>query len=245
MKRPRDAADGKTKVATGGKTARNENSTRCSPSAFSKMIRALSNAQKKLIRKAGFQGLLDFKPRGLDREYIAWLLEYFDPVTMTIKINGQTIFLNESGASSVFGLRNEGDNTPSYSESQGIALRDKLVELVHEKACMDVRNSTGGISPSQLADAIARCNFEEDYDAIEDEQVVRMFYMVAINTILSPDTSSVLRGKDIIWAESFEKINWCKVVVESLKGLTWKKEKGKYISGSVIFLLVSDSSVFF
>lgn len=217
--------------------------TRCSPKAFSSMLDALSSSQKKLIRKTASGCLLEFKPTSLNRDYVANIVKHFDPVTGTLKIKKQTIYIDEPAVSDVFGFRNEGGNTPSFLDSHAIALRDGLVTLLWEKSKVVVKTSTGWISPSRVAEAVKKCNTEEGYAAIEDDVVVKLFNAVAINTILCPDTSSALRGKDLVWAESFETINWCKVVVETLKEANLKR--GKYICGSLIFLLVSDSSFSF
>jgi hypothetical protein len=66
------------------------NIARCSPSLFRSFTqKVMTGEMRNKIQEMGFKGVLNITARLLeDRDFLTWLMDYFNPENMTLEISG-------------------------------------------------------------------------------------------------------------------------------------------------------------
>lgn len=232
------------------------NCARCSPSLFHKFMEVgLTDDLRNRIKNMGFQGLLDLAADSLDsRDFLDWLMDIFNPETMMLEIGGgKQLPITEHAFSCVMGVPNSGIDPPD-PDNDTPAARVALVERLFPNRQRDQpkdKEKYHKFSASQIGKVLKDYHEKEEGD-LDEDLCLRLFFMVANNTILTPNTDSYIRLSDVKWCEdldTIQNINWSKVGVDYLRfaGRKWKASKKDRppLLGCSIFLIVSVFFFFF
>jgi len=220
-------------------------SIRCSPMNFKEIVQALGDTLKDQVVAKNFGGLLQFKPNGLDRHLLSWLMRKLNPETMKLEIGGgKEIAITEHSVWCVFQIPNAGSDPPHMTDDEARLKRKELGFQICGKA-YDPRR---GFSAGDILEGL-------NNKTLKGSLRFRAFFICAFQSLLFSNTDSYIRLEHVKYTEDFKNIgnrNWCKVVVDYLgrAARLYKKDfadKGIMapISGCRIFLMVSFSSTLF
>ena len=88
-------------------------SLRCSPGKFVDLVKATPDEIKDRLRAMGFGGLLEFKPTSLPRMLLIWLMDKFNPESMSLELGmGKVIEINEHVVWCMLMLNRVGNDAP-------------------------------------------------------------------------------------------------------------------------------------
>jgi len=181
---------------------------RCSPSKFQKILKALPEGLKPEIKSRGFSGLLEFKPRSLDRKLLSWLMQKLNPESMKLELGGgKEISVNEHSVWCGFQLPRAGCDPPTMTDVEARARRDELGQQI----CPNTY-STLGIRISDIEDGLRS-------GRLGGVLGLRSFFLVVFQCLLFSNTDSHIRLEDVMYTEdlvNIGNINWCKAVVDNL-----------------------------
>ncbi|TVU13740.1 hypothetical protein EJB05_37166, partial [Eragrostis curvula] len=214
-------------------TIKQANCSRCSPSLFHKfMDMGLTNDLRKRIEDMGFKGLVNLAPTSLDsRDFVYWLMDIFNPETMKLEIGGgKELPITKHAISCVMGLPNAGIDPPDASNSDAKYARTAVGTcLFPDKRDGEKPPTHEKFNPTHIAMALQKYH-EKKLGNLDDDLCLRLFFMVANLTILTPNTDSYIRIADAKLCENLktiQRIDWCKVVLDNLRdaGRKWKAAK--------------------
>jgi len=90
-------------------------SLRCSPRKFVDLVKATPDEIKDRLRAMGFGGLLEFKPTSLPRMLLIWLMDKFNPESMSLDLGmGKVIEINEHVVWCMFMLNRVGNDPQTW-----------------------------------------------------------------------------------------------------------------------------------
>ena len=90
-------------------------SLRCSPRKFVDLVKATPDEIKDRLRAMGFGGLLEFKPTSLPRMLLIWLMDKFNPESMSLELGmGKVIEINEHAVWCMFMLNRVGNDPQTW-----------------------------------------------------------------------------------------------------------------------------------
>ncbi|CAL4995828.1 unnamed protein product [Urochloa decumbens] len=185
---------------------RTNQAIRCSPGKFRDMVNALDDPLKDAIRAKNFGGLLDFKPRVLDRQLLSWLMRRLNQDTMTLELEGdQRISITQHTVWCVFQLPRDGGGPPEMTDAEArLRQRELAAEITGQES--------DRISPPEIEKLFASRTLAGDIG-------LRAFFMCAFQSLLFSNSSCYIRLDDVKYTEDMQNIgqmNWCKVVVDNL-----------------------------
>ena len=211
-------------------------SLRCSPGKFVDLVKATPDEIKDRLRAMGFGGLLEFKPTSLPRMLLIWLMDKFNPESMSLELGmGKVIEINEHAVWCMFMLNRVGNDPPNMDMVEAREMRNSLSLQVH------------GVTGNKILPKVIKEKIQ--FRTLQGDVAVRCWLMHAFCTLLFANTDNYIRLDDIIWTADvrcISGINWCKAVVDDLRHAArlYRHEsfvKGKIapINGCGIFLVVS------
>jgi hypothetical protein len=211
------------------------------------MNKALTNQMRARIADMGFSGVLNIVARSLDhRDFLTWLMDRFNPKSMTIVVSGaKWIKITEHAIKCVLGFPSDGRDPPIPSKEAGWkALTEVAAQLFPDEP----EPNTVKFNPTRVADQVCKyltCNDLE----LDEDFCIRRFFMVLNNILLTPNTSSYIRNVDALWCQDLQSISqykWCKIIYYNLMeaGKKWNFNKELRLQrppiiGCSIFLIVS------
>jgi hypothetical protein len=223
---------------------------RCSPSLLKSFIKtAVTDPMRITIEGMGFKGILSIAARSLDnRDFISWLMDRFDPETMTIDTGGcKKLQITEYAIKCVLDLPSDGVDPPLLPKD---CPRQALTQVAARLLPDEPEPKSVKMSTSKVAETIFKYRTAGDSE-LDEDFCTRLFFMVVNNILLTPNTFAYLRNVDAHWCQDLQAIagyNWCKIVLDNLReaGRKWKLNRqlklGKPpILGCSIFLIVSSS----
>ncbi|XP_060958279.1 uncharacterized protein LOC115715759 [Cannabis sativa] len=91
-------------------------SGRCSFERLGRIVPLLNEAQKEMVRNAGFSTFLREDAPYIDAKIVSWLIDHVDPTTSRLEIFGRTIQLSSKLFEDVMGIRDGGEPVATESE---------------------------------------------------------------------------------------------------------------------------------
>ncbi|XP_060969521.1 uncharacterized protein LOC133036795 [Cannabis sativa] len=91
-------------------------SGRCSFERLGRIVPLLNEAQKEMVRNAGFSTFLREDAPYIDAKIVSWLIDHVDPTTSRLEIFGRTIQLSAKLFEDVMGIRDGGEPVATESE---------------------------------------------------------------------------------------------------------------------------------
>ena len=200
-------------------------SGRCSFERLGRIVPLLNEAQKEMVRNAGFSTFLREDAPYIDAKIVSWLIDHVDPTTSRLEIFGRTIQLSAKLFEDVMGIRDGGEPVATESE------RD-LVEFDVLFKAKDYRYSL------TLLENELRETSDSDY------LFLIKFLLVCIGTVLLPKNGTEVSTSymhSLVDIRSIKKKNWAtagyRYLMSSLH--RYKTKNTKNVSGCTIFLQVS------
>ena len=200
-------------------------SGRCSFEHLGRIVPLLNEAQKEMVRNAGFSTFLREDAPYIDAKIVSWLIDHVDPTTSRLEIFGRTIQLSAKLFEDVMGIRDGGEPVATESE------RD-LVEFDVLFKAKDYRYSL------TLLENELRETSDSDY------LFLIKFLLVCIGTVLLPKNGTEVSTSymhSLVDIRSIKKKNWAtagyRYLMSSLH--RYKTKNTKNVSGCTIFLQVS------
>ncbi|TVU04206.1 hypothetical protein EJB05_50232, partial [Eragrostis curvula] len=195
------------------------------------MDMGLTDDLRKRIEDMGFKGLVNLAPTSLDsRDFLCWLMDIFNPKTMTLDIGGgKQLPVTKHAMSCVTGLPNTGKDPPDASNSNAKSARTAVGTRLFPETDGEKPPTHDKYNSIHIATVLKKYHQDKEGN-IDDDLCLRLFFMVANLTILTPNTDSYIRIADAWWCEDLEtirNIDWVKVVVDNLwdAGRKWKASK--------------------
>jgi hypothetical protein len=200
-------------------------SGRCSFERLGRIVPLLNEAQKEMVRNAGFSTFLREDAPYIDAKIVSWLIDHVDPTTSRLEIFGRTIQLSSKLFEDVMGIRDGGEPVATESE------RD-LVEFDVLFKAKDYRYSL----------TLLENELKETSDS--DYLFLIKFLLVCIGTVLLPKNGTEVSTSymhSLVDTRSIKKKNWVtagfRYLMSSLH--QYKTKNTKNVSGCTIFLQVS------
>ncbi|KAM6566345.1 hypothetical protein CsatA_025473 [Cannabis sativa] len=197
-------------------------SGRCSFERLGRIVPLLNEAQKEMVRNAGFSTFLREDAPYIDAKIVSWLIDHVDPTTSRLEIFGRTIQLSAKLFEDVMGIRDGGEPVATESE------RD-LVEFDVLFKAKDYRYSL------TLLENELRETSDSDY------LFLIKFLLVCIGTVLLPKNGTEVSTSymhSLVDIRSIKKKNWAtagyRYLMSSLH--RYKTKNTKNVSGCTIFL---------
>lgn len=205
--------------------------TRFSPTAFMKVISALSPEKKDVIESYGFGSLLKFSKCFVPNKFANWVAHLVDPKSGDIIRDGKVISLTEESVQWVLDIPN-GKRPFPFDPSVG---RDLVLSKFGKDRIPPV---------SFFAEKLIK---KED---LSDEDLFICFMIVALASFLCPNTNVVPSPKYFGVFEDIDHIkdfNWCGYVLEWLldhikafnRSKTDKLKRCQGLGGCLFYLAVS------
>lgn len=204
---------------------------RAYPSTFSKVVSALSKAQKDWVTEAGFGPLLSFELRAVPREIALNVLWWFDHNNSELLFrDNKSIKVDEEDVSLILGLPRGTEDVEyekdkeKYSKWRSQFQKKRITELM-------------------VCDAIGM-------STVADEFFKQNFMVLMTNLFIRTDKTANVSQYALGFKGNFDNAknyNWCKPVLENIKEaheLWWKNPHAQYYTGSLVFLLVSKTTTF-
>ena len=198
----------------------------CSPVRFGNMCAHLSERRRALVKDMGFGGLLEMASVHICHKLIMWMVDNFNEEDCSLTICGKTFVLTTELFGEVMGLSDGGDDFEQQGTDEEVINRKKQI--------IDGRNLL------QLSDLEA--NLLDDNHP--DDIFIGNFLLFACGTILMPTTTVVVGTtllSSINGVHSVKSLNWATKCLSHLVDAIrrYKKRKGEFIGGCVLFLQVN------
>lgn len=203
---------------------------RASPSRLVKLYKCMSGAQRDMITKVGFGGLLSIGTSTLPSDLTKWVIRNFNAESSEIVIPGRgRISVTAESVHRILGLPKKGDKV-LYD------FNVKAINFIHEKYDTENAPKIGSIVKRLKANK----NADEDY--------LRTWLMLAVSSFLCPTTCLGISPKcypALVNLSKVNTLNWCQFVVDSLRQSAHQMHKRNSVKGCLFFLVVSLSCSFF
>jgi hypothetical protein len=186
----------------------------------------MSKAQKAAVRKMGFGKILSLKVNGIPSQLGLFVVENFNPKTMSIEMGDKKIKVDEESINQLLGLPNAGVNLKSVA-------RTKKFQGIQK----EWRDLYGGkyVLPSQTAERI-RQN-PKDCSRLMQIDFVALF----LSSVIERQKMGYCKIDflhhldDEMWIEN---INWCEHIVSRIEKCKDGWQRGKWFAGAVTVLMV-------
>lgn len=200
--------------------------TRCCPERLWNLVQDFNDEQKNAINEIGFGYFVSRQIGRIDKKLTMWLVDQFDPITLTIQLHGKVYTLSSKDVERLMGLVDDGSSTEDSDCMEGI-------EELKKKYCTVPQ----GISIAHLQNRLS------DKAAIADDDFKVLFTLFFMGTILSPNSGLYIKSSDLHRVKKVDGIrnqNWASWtfnrLVEGIK--KYKNCKPLYISGCILVLQV-------
>lgn len=199
---------------------------KATPARLFKLYKSMSEGQRKLVKDAGFGGLLEIGSGRLPAAISKWLVNHLVAETEEIVIPGRgKIKVDAASVNRTLGL-------PMGKYKVKYEFDGSAINFINGEC-----NFENGRSPT-ITSIKERC--EQNKEANDD--YLRCWLMVAISTFLTGSTASCISPKcypSLVDLTKVKELNWCQFVVDTLKGSVGKMEKKDAVLGCQYFLTVS------
>ncbi|KXG29390.1 hypothetical protein SORBI_3004G029800 [Sorghum bicolor] len=198
---------------------------RATPARLFKLYKEMSEAQRKLVSDAGFGGLLEIGSGRLPSALSKWLVKNVDGESEELVIPGRgKIKVNAAAVNRILGL-------PMGEDEVKYEFNGSAISFINEKCSFD-----NGRSPAITTITERLCANKEAND-----DYLRCWLMVAISTFLCGSTALCISPKcypSLVDLSKVKELNWCKFVVDTLKGSVGKMHKKDSVLGCLYFLSI-------
>jgi hypothetical protein len=177
---------------------------RYSPSVFNKLREQLTISQSRKIQDLKFSCLLQFSAEMPDNsDILVYLMDKLNPDTMILEVGDEGgLRINDLCVNKV-GIPRGKKDLPSSTEEENESALAQFRKSVHVDPNMDVKCN-------HLLQLISKL-------FINNDLVVRIFFVVAFNKLLFPAVDNNVRGKDAFMTldvSDFPNVNCCNNMAE-------------------------------
>ncbi|KAJ0606844.1 hypothetical protein HanHA89_Chr03g0089731 [Helianthus annuus] len=209
--------------------------TRSSPRKMYECIYALTEKQRKIVRKMGFGKILSLKVDTIPGKVAHFVVDQFDPNTMEIKFGRIAIKVDEEAIHQLLGLPNSGFDLTAVTPPKENTALGKAYKKRHDNKFT--------IKAKKIVEKIS---FGEDKEGL---MFKLDFIVLFINTMVECHINGLCKAGivDLLNEDmDFSKINWCKYIVHIIKRCkkVWvPRDLSSYFRGAltILTLLYVDS----
>lgn len=198
---------------------------RNSPRLLSEMVYYLSDDQKDWVKKSGFEALLDFKLEMLPSKLASKVLQVFDHISVSLRIEHGNIYITGEDVFDVIGLPYGGKSVEPVIND---ITNDRMTEWLNQF-------KNGQITPSKVLEKVR-----------EETRVTDMFKVnfltLMSNVLIGTQTHSYV-DREMVRLENLDNCvtyDWSHYLIKNLVEAKdkWNRISSDFFKGSLIFLTV-------
>jgi len=203
---------------------------RMAPGGFLSLVERLQYEQWLAIVDAGFGGILSVRTKLIPKSLARWLLEKYDPWDNSLNLANGKLLIDEEDVYATLGLP-----MGEFEINEGQTSDGDIQFLDHWRRRWHVER---GGPPIGSMDEVILSRGGHGHDFVTD------FITYAITTCIVGNANGTCHFRVVKYLRKIDEIkhyNWCAYTIKCLNDavIEWKKDKTKFFTGSLLFLMVS------